>query len=75
LQEFTWGKDRFNTKIKVKDGDNEREETQEEWLAALAKNKPAEKPGITYTPGTLKDGKFEATGEPTTEFDKAKLFG
>ena len=75
LQDFTWGKGTFNTKIKVKENGKERDETDEEWQAALAKNKPAEKPGITYTPGTMKDGKFEATGEPTTEFDKAKLFG
>lgn len=75
LQDFTWGKGTFNTKIKVKENGKERDETDEEWQAALAKNRPAEKPGITYTPGTMKDGKFEATGEPTTEFDKAKLFG
>jgi hypothetical protein len=31
LQDFTWGKGTFNTKIKVKENGKERDETDEEW--------------------------------------------
>ena len=73
LREFTWGKDKFNTKMRVKVNGVERDETDEEWAAALKKNNPSSA-GITYTPGRLgNDGSFTPTGPAQNTFDKSMV--
>ena len=72
LQEFTWGKGRYNTKMRTgtnSDG-TPKVETDEEWSAALQKNKPqASGTGITYVMGRKQ---LDANGNPTGEFTPLK---
>lgn len=75
LREFTWGKGKYNTKMRTgtnPDG-SPKVETDDEWAAALSKNKPAQA-GMSFTPGKLSDdGKFTPTGPAQDTFDKSML--